>query len=307
MSNWKKTRDRMAATRPAVEAKSEMLRAIRGYFLDNGFTEVETPVLLEFPALELNIDAERTSSGYLRTSPELAMKKLLAAGYERVFEVGPCFRRGERGALHNPEYTMLEWYRAHAGYMDVLADTRTLICRIAQDVLGSTRITHGKNEIELDGDWETMTVAEAFTRFAGWNPVVAFDQERFELDLVSKVEPALSKERPVVLMDYPADVAALARLKPDNKSVAERWELYVGGVELANAFGELTDPEEQRVRFDICSVERVSQGRESYSIDEEFMEALGEMPPAAGVALGVDRLLMLLTDSQSLDDVLPFR
>lgn len=284
-----------------------MLRAIRGFFLDNGFIEVETPVLVDFPALELNIDAERTSSGYLRTSPELAMKKMLAAGYERIFEVGPCFRRGERGSLHNPEYTMLEWYRAHAGYMDVLTDARTLICRIAQDVLGSTRITHGGSEIELDGEWQTMTVAEAYTRFAGWNPVAEFDQERFDLDLVSKVEPALSRSRPVVLMDYPADVAALARLKPDNEAVAERWELYVGGVELANAFGELTDADEQRARFETCSLERRSQGREAYAIDEEFMEALEEMPASAGVALGIDRLLMLLTDSRSLDDVLPFR
>lgn len=284
-----------------------MLRAIRGFFLDNGFIEVETPVLVDFPALELNIDAERTSAGYLRTSPELAMKKMLAAGYERIFEVGPCFRRGERGSLHNPEYTMLEWYRAHAGYMDVLADARTLICRIAQDVLGSTRITHAGNDIELDGEWQTMTVAEAYTRFAGWNPVAEFDQERFDLDLVSKVEPALSRSRPVVLMDYPADVAALARLKPDNEAVAERWELYVGGVELANAFGELTDADEQRARFETCSLERRSQGREAYAIDEEFMEALEEMPASAGVALGIDRLLMLLTDSRSLDDVLPFR
>ena len=284
-----------------------MLRAIRGFFLDNGFIEVETPVLVDFPALELNIDAERTSSGYLRTSPELAMKKMLAAGYERIFEVGPCFRRGERGSLHNPEYTMLEWYRAHDGYMDVLTDARTLICRIAQDVLGSTRITHGGSEIELDGEWQTMTVAEAYTRFAGWNPVAEFDQERFDLDLVSKVEPALSRSRPVVLMDYPADVAALARLKPDNEAVAERWELYVGGVELANAFGELTDADEQRARFETCSLERRSQGREAYAIDEEFMEALEEMPASAGVALGIDRLLMLLTDSRSLDDVLPFR
>jgi lysyl-tRNA synthetase class 2 len=276
-----------------VELRDALMRDIRAFFHGRGFTEVETPVRMRIPCMELHIDAEPSGDHYLRTSPEIFHKQLLADGYESIFELGKCFRRGERGALHNPEYTMLEWYRAHADYLDVLDDTKALIGAVW-------------NREALD--WSVMPVSEAFLEFAGWNPVGSYDENRFDVDLVEKVEPALKeKGGAVVLKDYPAEAAALSRRKPDNPLLAERWELYLNGIELANAYSELTDPEEQRNRFEECARQRKKRGREVYGIDEDFIQALDRMPPAGGVALGVDRLLMLLAGDSSLDRILPFR
>jgi len=276
-----------------------LMRRIRAFFYDRGFTEVETPVRLKIPCMELHIDAEPSGDHFLRTSPEIFHKQLLAAGHSNIFEVGKCFRSGEFGPLHNPEYTMLEWYRAHADYMDILDDTKALISAVA-----------GIADPGLCGlaDWKRLTVSEAFKEFAGWDPVGSYDEDRFDIDLVEKVEPALKQfAGPVVLIDYPVEAAALSRRKPDNPLVAERWELYINGVEIANAYSELTDPAEQRERFAECAEQRKALGKEVYPIDEAFIQALEAMPPSGGVALGVDRLLMLIAGADSLDDVLPFR
>ncbi len=270
--------------------------------------EVETPVRIPAPALELHIDAVPCDGEYLRTSPELHMKRLLAAGCDRIFQIGPCFRRHERGRIHNPEYTMLEWYRANADYHDILVDMRVLIKAVAREVIGGTSVVVRGTTVELGGEWEYRTVSDAFAHYAGWKPELMFDADRFDLDMVEKVEPALQQRGcPVVLADYPADCAALARRKPGDDKVAERWELYVGGIEIANAFSELVDPVEQRQRFLECAARRSAGGREVYPTDEGFLEALAGMPPSAGVALGVDRLVMLLAGLDSLDQVLPFR
>jgi len=235
------------------------------------------------------------------------MKRLLAAGYERIFQMGPCFRRGERGRLHNPEFTMLEWYRLNADYNDILADAKMLISFVAGKVLGGTSLTYRGQRIELMPVWECLSVEEAFLLHAGWDPVRKFDADRFDLDLVGKVEPGLPLQCPVVLMDYPAEAAALARRKPGRPEVAERWELYIGGMEIVNAFSELTDPVEQRRRFEECAGERKKAGREVYRVDEEFLKALEKgMPEAGGAALGVDRLVMLFAGSDDIDGVRPF-
>ncbi|MBN1671724.1 MAG: EF-P lysine aminoacylase GenX [Kiritimatiellae bacterium] len=298
----------LAACRPRLEIRSRALQAIRGFFIERGFLEVETPVRLRTPAMELHIDAEPAGSGFLRTSPELHMKRLLAAGYPRIFQVGPCFRRGEFGRIHNPEYTMLEWYRAGADYSDMLVDAKALVAFTVRTVLGDTRLTYQGTPIETEPIWERFTVAEAFIRFAGWDPTAEFDPDRFDADLVEKVEPGLPRHCPVILADYPAARAALARRKPGDERVAERWELYAGGMELANAFTELVDPVEQRARFDACAAERGALGMDVYPLDEAFLAALENgMPPSGGVALGLDRLVMLLADCRSLDEVLPFR
>jgi lysyl-tRNA synthetase class 2 len=272
------------------------MRSIRAFFHGRGFIEVETPIRLQHPCMELHIDAEPSGDRYLRTSPEIFHKQLLARGHERIFEVGKCFRKDETGPLHHPEYTMLEWYRSNADYMEVLDDARALLEIIA-----------GEHGYDL-GEWTLLTVSDAFSRFAGWDPVGHYDGDRFDLDLVEKVEPALKEiGGAAVLMDYPAEAAALSRCKPDHLQVAERWELYINGVELANAYSELTDPDEQRRRFERCAQQRRALGKEVYPIDEAFLDALGGMPPSGGVALGVDRLLMLLAGADSLDTVLPFR
>ncbi|MBN1557662.1 MAG: EF-P lysine aminoacylase GenX [Lentisphaerae bacterium] len=293
--------------RQVLEVRSRVLQAVRRFFAERGFIEAETPVRLAAPAPEEHIEAEPAGGAYLRTSPELYLKRLLAEGWPRVFEMGPCFRRGEAGRLHQPEYTMLEWYRAGADYLDVLADTKTLLAAAARAATGGTRVTYRGETIELLPVWDCLTVRDAFLQFAGWDPVAACDADRFDVDLVGKVEPALPRDRPVVLKDYPAARAALARCRPGAPPVAERWELYAGGMELANAFSELTDAEEQRRRFEAANAARRARGAPAYPLDEAFLGALERgLPPCAGVALGIDRLVMLLSGCESVEDTRTF-
>ena len=269
----------------ALKIRARVLRQLRAFFDARGFVEVETPVRIAAPAPEPHIDcpaaiarpdaAALARPTFLRASPELQMKKLLAAGLTRPYQIGPCFREGERGRRHNPEFTMLEWYRASADYLDILADMEALLDEIfARDGLKALKIT----------------VREAYLRWAGWDPFAAWDADRFDFDMATKIEPNLPKGA-VFLMDYPPQAASLAKLRDE---VAERWELYVDGLELANAFTELTDPAEQRRRFEESRAERRRLDEADYPLDEEFLEALSRMPPAGGVALGVDRLVMLV-------------
>lgn len=292
----------------ALELRAGILSAIRAYFKAHEYLEVETPVIVPTPALELHIDACSAGKSYLRTSPELHMKRLLCAGCERIFQIGPCFRHGEFGDLHNPEFTMLEWYRVDADYMDALDETKALLAGVARACLGGLTFLHGGTILDLGAEWKVEQVGALFEKLAGWNPTAGFDERRFENDLVNRVEPRLPKDRPVVLVDYPAQAAALARLRADDQRLAERWELYLAGIEIANAFSELTDAREQKMRFEECARRRLAMGKEAYEPDHEFLAALERgLRPSAGVALGVDRLVMLFAGAKSLDDVLPFR
>ena len=268
--------------------RARVLRQIRAFFDARGFTEVETPVRIPAPAPEPHIDCPPSGDWFLRASPELQMKKLLAAGMERIYQIGPCFRAGEKGRRHSPEFTMLEWYRANADYSDIARDAEELVAEVLRP-RGSAALPR-------------VTVREAYRRWAGWDPVEAWDQDRFDFDMATKIEPNLPKG-PLFLMDYPAPAASLARLKADDPRVAERWELYVDGLELANAFTELTDPVEQRRRFENARVERRALGEADYPLDEEFLDALARMPPSGGVALGVDRLVMLACGVRDISDV----
>ena len=271
----------------ALEIRARVLRQLRAFFDARGFVEVETPVRIAAPAPEPHIDcpaaiarpeaAALARPTFLRASPELQMKKLLAAGMARIYQIGPCFREGERGRRHSPEFTMLEWYRASADYLDILADMEALLAEIFDGVNGLKG---------LKG--ERITVREAYLRWALWDPFAAWDADRFDFDMATKIEPNLPKGV-VFLMDYPPQAASLAKLRGE---VAERWELYVNGLELANAFTELTDPAEQRRRFEEARAERRQLGESDYPLDEEFLGALSRMPSAGGVALGVDRLVM---------------
>jgi len=268
---------------------------------------VETPVRVLAPAAETHIDAQPSGEYYLRTSPELHMKRLLAAGSERIYQMGPCFRKNECGKLHHPEFTLLEWYRANSDYSEILADTKSLILHIAKEVCGGTEISYQGQSVDLL-HWERMTVDDAFLVHAGWSPVLDYDANRFDLDLVEKVEPALPNEVPVILTDYPIEAAALSRRKPSDFRVAERWELYIAGLELANAYSELTDAAEQASRFEVCRQRRAAAGKDVYPVDHEFLQALQSgLPPSSGIALGVDRMVMLFADAADLDDVIAFR
>lgn len=292
---------RLAGLRRAMEVRSRAHRLIRDFFQERGYLEVETPVRLASPALETHIDAEPSGGMYLRTSPELHMKRLLAAGYERIYQIGPCFRKGESGNRHHPEYTMLEWYATGTDYQGILEETKALIRHLSKLATPDCRVDFG-------AEWHIVTVSDAFISRAGWDPAASYDEVRFNLDLVEKVEPALHGSAPVVLTDYPSPAAAFSRLKPGNPRVAERWELYMDGLEIANAYTELTDAVEQRRRFEASARERASAGKPVYAIDEAFMTAMENgLPPCAGIALGFDRLIMALTGATSIGDVIAFR
>ncbi len=287
--------------------RSRVLRAVREFFYSHDFLEVETPVRIPAPALETNIDTPPSGRAWLRASPELHMKRLLAEGCPRIFQIGPCFRSGECGRRHNPEFTMLEWYRAGADYTEILRDTEALFAHVFRTVAGQTSFTYRGAAIDLSIPWHCHTVREAYEKWAGWDPAANWDADRFDMDMVGKVEPALPKDKPCVLTDYPAPAASLARLKADNPLVAERWEVYVGGLELANAYSELCDPAAQRARFLEAAQERRALGKEVYPLDEPFLAALERgMPPCGGIALGIDRLVMLACGADDIADARPF-
>ncbi len=297
---------------PALAAslprRAAMVRALRAALDEGGFVEVETPVRIPAPANEPHIRPPASGRAFLRASPELQMKRLLAAGLGRLYQIGPCFREGERGDRHAPEFTMLEWYRAPGGWEDVLRDAERLVLSAAAALhgAGAARVPFRGGSLDLAAPWERVPVREAYRRWAGWDPVEAWDAERFDLDMALKVEPALPRDRAVVLFGYPAQAASLARLSPEDPRVAERWELYLGGMEIANAFGELADPAEQRRRFEAAREEKIACGETPMPLDEDFLADLAHMPPAGGAALGVDRLAMVLLDAPDIDSVRAF-
>ena len=278
---------------------------------------METPLAVPCPGLDQHLDAfeviptgiaNQGPARFLSTSPEYQMKRLLADGHARIFQITRAFRVGELGARHNPEFTILEFYRAHAGVEEIMRDTEQLVARVTG---GAVELA--ARRIATRPPFARVTVCEAYQRFAGLAAeetlrLAAHDEDRFYRLLVDVVEPALAaREHAVFLTEYPATQASLARKKPEDPRVAERFELYVAGVELCNGFGELTDPVEQRARFDHDRAQRARLGKPVYPIDERFLEALERgMPPSGGNAIGLDRLVALATGSTSIADVLAF-
>lgn len=285
-----------------LHERAALLQATRSFFIHQGFLEVETPIRIPAPAPEAHIEPEPAGDWFLQTSPELAMKRLLAAGCTRIFQICKCFRRHERGALHLPEMTMLEWYRSEADYHDLMTDCEALLTTLVP----SRKLAVRGRAIDLTPPWPRLSLAEAFSRFASISLDQALADDHFEETLVAEVEPRLGLDTPLFLCDYPATLASLARLHPDNPGLAQRFELYVHGIELANGFSELTDAREQRARF-LQEQKRIRQlGREPGPLPEAFLHDLAHMPPAAGIALGVDRLVMLCTGAERIDQVVAF-
>lgn len=271
--------------------RSRIVSRIRSFFDLLGFVEVETPVRIAAPAPETNIDCPPVATGgFLRASPELQMKKLLAAGMDRIYQIGPCFRDGENGSRHNPEFTMIEWYRRESSYRDIMADTRDLVAAL-----------FGEFSPDAEISFRELTVRDAYLKFAGWDPWIESDHDRFDFDMATKIEPAIKEMGGgVFLVDYPPWAASLSRLRGD---VAERWELYWDGVELANCFSELDDSDEQLKRFEAAREERRALGEADYPIDMDFIGSVPAMGPAAGVALGIDRLVMALLRIKDIGEV----
>lgn len=292
----------LASKRPALEARARILQTIRAFFVGRDYLEVETPHRIPANAPEGYIDAVPSGDWFLHTSPELCMKRLLAAGYPRLFQLCRCWRQGERGGRHLPEFTMLEWYRSGCDYHALMAECEALLRTLAP---GGELRWQGET-LDLSPPWERLSVAEAFARYASIPLQQALDSGRFDECLALEVEPHLGCTTPTFLIEYPAELAALARHKPDDPTVAERFELYLCGIELANAFSELTDATEQRRRFAAEEAQRRAAGKPPYPSPEPFLAELPAMPPAAGIALGVDRLVMLLTDKVHIDEVVAF-
>lgn len=322
--------------RPFLRARNEITRALRAWFAEQEFTEVETSVLQVSPGNETHLHAPRTelmdghgerATRYLRTSPEFACKKLLAAGEDRIFEFARVFRDRERGDLHLPEFTMLEWYRANATYDAIMADSIVVIAHAAQ-ATGIGKFAFRGRTADPFAEPELLTVATAFDRFAeidllatiasgvgdrGALAAAASTRVRvtdddtwsdiFSKVLVEHIEPHLGQGQLTVLFEYPSPESALARTKASDARVAERFEIYACGVELANGFGELTDAEEQRARFVQSMNEKERRYGERYPLDEDFLAAVAQMPPASGVALGFDRLVMLASGASKIDQV----
>ena len=300
--------------------RAKIVSAIRRFFDDRGFVEVETAVRIDAPAPEEHIDCPPVvGGGYLRASPELQMKKLLAAGMDRIYQIGPCFREGEKGSRHNPEFTMLEWYRRGADYLDIKRDLEELLEGLVV-VDGCSGRAEGENFSLLSttttSHYNLLHVRDAYREYAGWDPWVGdWNQDRFDFDMATKIEPAIKElGGGVFLMDYPPQAASLAKIAETPNALstkhqelgtpfAERWEFYFDGLELANCFTELCDRNEQLKRFEKSKEARKLLKESDYPIDCEFIDSLPQIESAAGVALGIDRLVMILTKAKEISAV----
>jgi lysyl-tRNA synthetase class 2 len=289
-----------------LQLRARIIQAIRNFFIDREYLEVETPIRIPAPAPEAHVNAVITDNWFLQTSPELCMKQLLAAGFSRIFQICKCFRHKERGARHLPELTMLEWYNSGCNYMDLMDECENLICSVTRLINGNNKLAYRRRKIHLDPPWTRMSVAEAFYQYASTTMEKALEKDCFDEVMVNEIEPNLGSPKPLFLYDYPAPCGALARLKPQNNLLAERFELYIAGIELCNGFSELTDPAEQRARFEKEQRLRRSFGYPVYPMPQQFLKALTDMPDTGGNALGLDRLVMLFCDATEIDDVVAF-
>jgi elongation factor P--(R)-beta-lysine ligase len=330
-----------ARRRPALEVRALAFAAVRAFFVGRGFVEVETPCLQVSPGLDSGIQALATEVAgplgrhrrrlYLHTSPEFAMKKLLVAGVERLFQIAHVWRDGERSPLHHPEFTLLEWYRANTSYEDLMEDCEGLL-KATATAAGVVEMRRGDRRCDPAAPARRLTVAEAFARFCGIDLLATTPdpqapdtakltaevrriglhtgegdrwEDAFHRVMVERIEPHLGDGSPTILYEYPLSRAALSRPSARDPRVAERFELYVCGLELANAYSELTDPVEQRRRFESDQALLEQLYGVHYPIDEDFLAALeAGMPESAGIALGLDRLVMLLTGADTIDEVL---
>jgi lysyl-tRNA synthetase class 2 len=296
----------LARRKKALQQRARILQGIRQFLIGKGYLEIETPHRIPTPAPESHIDAISSGPWFLHTSPELCMKRMTAAGYEKIFQICRCWRERERGSRHLPEFTLLEWYRAGGDYLSLMGECEALIRSVAAAIgLGQKIIFRGR-EIELSEPWQKISVKEVFHGYAKTSMIEALEGDLFDEIMVQDIEPKLGVGKPTFIYDYPAERGALARLKQEDPTVAERFELYIGGLELANGFSELVDSEEQRRRFHLENKNRQSVGKRIYSMPDRFLAELDHMPPTAGIALGVDRLVMILLDAETIDEVVTF-
>jgi len=297
---------RLTSKHNALKIRAKVIHTIRDFFISEGYLEVDTPLLIPAPAPESHIEAISAESLFLHTSPEICMKRLLAAGYERIFQICHCWRAYERGNKHMPEFTMLEWYRADSDYYDLMKDCEKLIKKVVGAINNKPLIEYRGTAINIQDKWERLTVKEAFKKYTKLDIEESLANGSFDEVMTGLIESNLGIKQPTFLYEYPASLASLAKLKEDDNSVAERFELYIAGIELANAYSELTDPKEQRFRFLQEAEFRKSNKMKTYPLPEPFLKELESMPASAGIALGIDRLVMLMANASKIDDVVSF-
>ncbi len=271
-----------------LQLRHRILRSIRRFFDSRGYLEAETPVKVHCPCIDIYIDAfPAGASFFLSTSPEFHMKRLLLLGFDRIYQIARAFRAEEQGRHHSAEFTMLEWYRTGCDYMDILAETEELVGGLAREL--------GSRCVRLDFPFMRLTVAELYARHAGWNPCADWDEDRYFRDWAEKIEPVLAGYGAFFLLDFPAPLAALSKTRPGDPPVCERFELFMGGLEIGNAYSELLDYGEHLRRFEAAAAARGKMGRQAYPPDEGFLDALRQgLPACGGIAVGVDRLIMAL-------------
>ncbi len=278
--------------------RAAFFQAIRAYFTGKHFLEVDTPVRQPLVIPEQNIVHIPSGKAFLQSSPELYMKRLLAGSTASdIFQICRCFRQGERGRLHLEEFVMLEWYRRDADYKDLMADCEELLRFLFLQLKGHSF------PVSVADSWQYLTVADAFVKYCSSTVEEALEQDRFDIALVEEVEPHLGQNKPTFLYDYPCKLASLARCKKEDPEIAERFELYVEGVELANGFSELTDPTIQRKRF---ADEYGEMGSAEHPMPERFLAALDQLQEVAGIAMGLDRLFMLFMGEKEISEVVTF-
>jgi lysyl-tRNA synthetase class 2 len=286
--------------------RSRLLTSVRRFFAIHEYLEVDTPVRIPAPAPEVHIDAQPSGTWFLQTSPELCMKQLLSAGFPRIYQICKVFRQQERGRRHLPEFTLLEWYAAGMDYGAMMEVCEDLVLHVSRELGFGEVLAYQGTSMDLGKPWDRLSVNDAFRKFAPVSMADALAGDRFDEVMGLHIEPRLGLHKPLFLYDYPAEKAALARLKPGHPDVGERFELYMAGLELCNGFSELNDPVEQRRRFEQDARIRGALKKEVYPMPEPFLVGLERMPEAAGNALGLDRLVMVFANAESIDEVVAF-
>lgn len=334
MSNWRDLKEN-PRLKKNNDIRIEILKLIREFFWSQNFAETETPIAIKFPGQEPYLNPISVNfhdpngheeKFYLHTSPEFAMKKLLAAGYEKIFQITKCFRDYEEfGGLHNTEFTMIEWYRSPGDFIEIMNDTEELFKFVGKK-LEVENLTFKDKKIKISGPWDRLTMKEIWEKYLNVNlddylslealkkltSELGFSvneddayEDLFYKIFLNKIESNLGIDKPVFIYNYPAGMASLSRLCASDSRYAERFELYIGGVELANAFGELTDAEDQNTRLEMDEEHRKTLGKETWPVDPGFIDALKSgIRPAGGIALGVDRMILLFTGARNLDEVI---
>jgi lysyl-tRNA synthetase class 2 len=290
-----------------LKKRAKLIQSIRRFFTERDYVEVDTPIRLPVLIPEAHNEPVESGDCFLQTSPELCMKRLLAeTGCQRIFQLCKCFRKNERGDRHLPEFIMLEWYRTRCDYLSLMDECEELVKCLAQANDQGQHLTFQGRDIDLTKDWIRLSVADAFRKYSSVSLDRALQEDQFDEILCQHIEPELGVDVPVFLYDYPVALGALARKKQSNPLLAERFELYIGGIELANGFTELTDQAEQRQRFEKEVRLIKNQGRSSAGLPEKFLVSIPQMPETAGIALGLDRLAMILWDKSTIDEVVSF-